>query len=310
METDQELKLDIAEALNSDLIFVETVRSDCANGLETNFSEITVLKSKLKELQDIELAFQAQVLVTEQLIQEKQDLEIILEKEKLVIKSWLETRKPYDAGVNQFPAQKRAYLDGNTHVASLIPIIDRLPVGFRPDTVYDEPVTPRANTFPVQSPEVKTGAPQVAALVKKVNLKKPLPQSSSKEPPVPKKKNVSGPKPFHQTKGKAQVSSDESILLRLDSQFQQMARQFQSFNARLNNFEGTSSGPKQNTKPFSKKDKNISPVEKKKKVSKLSVPINFAEKSVLEASELDQKLPGTYLVGSSEPITRWVPKNN
>jgi hypothetical protein len=184
-------------------------------------------------------------------------------------------------------------------------------VGFRPDTVYDEPVTPKANIFPVQSPEVKTGAPQVAALVKRVNLKKPLPLSSSKEPSVPKKKNDSGPKPFHQTKGKAQVSSDESILLRLDSQFQQMARQFQSFNARLNNFEGTSSDPKQNTKPFSKKDINFSQFEKKKKkVSKLSVPITFTEKSVLELSELDQKLPGTYLVGSSEPITRWVPKNN
>ena len=193
----------------------------------------------------------------------------------------------------------------------MIPVIDRLPDEVRLITIYDEHVTPKANTFPVQSPEVKTGAPQVAALVKKVNLKKPLPQSSSKEPSGSKKKNVSLPKPQIQSSGKAQVSSDESILLRLDSQFQQMARQFQSFNARLNNFEGTSSGPKQNTKPFSKKDINISQIEKKKKkVSKLSVPITFTEKSVLETSELDQKPPGTYLVGSSEPITRWVPKNN
>ena len=79
----------------------------------------------------------------------------------------------------------------------------------------------------------------------------------------------------------------------------------------MNNFEGTSSGPKQNTKPFSKKDKNVFPVEKKKKkVSKLSVPMIFAEKSVIEESELNQKLPGTYVLGSSEPITRWVPKKN
>jgi hypothetical protein len=116
--------------------------------------------------------------------------------------------------------------------------------------------------------------------------------------------------PFYQSHEKTQVSSDESVLLRLESQFQFLASQIQSCNARMNNFEGTSSGPKQNTKPFSKKEKLFSSIEKKKKVSKLSVPMKFAEKSVIEESELNQKLPGTYLVGSSEPINRWVPKNN
>ena len=311
-ETDPELKLDIAEALNSDLIFVETVRFEMTQNLETDFSEISILQAKLKELQDIELAFKAQVLVTEQLVQEKHDLEIILGKEKQVIKSWLETKKPYDAGVNQFPSQKRAYLDGNTHVAALIPVIDRLPEEVKPSTIYDEPKTPKGNIVsPVQLPEVKTGASQMTAPVKKVKQNKPLPQSSSKEPQVQKKKTPSQPKPKVQSPGKAQVSSEETILLRLESQFQLLARQVQSCNARLNNFEGTSSGPKQNSKPFSKKEKNIAPVEKiKKKVSKLSTPVIFTEKSITEESELNQILPGIHLAGSREPISRWVPKTN
>ena len=160
-ETDPELKLDIAEALNSDLMFVETVRSEMSNNFETDFSEMTNLQSKLKELQDIELAFKAQVLVTEQLVQEKEELENLLSKEKLVIQSWLETKKPYDAARNQYPSQKRAYLGGDVNAAALIPVVDRLPEVLKPSTIYDEPTTPKTCIIPpVQLSEVKTGAPR------------------------------------------------------------------------------------------------------------------------------------------------------
>lgn len=56
-----------------------------SNNFETDFSEMTNLQSKLKELQDIELAFKAQVFVTKQLVQEKEELENALSKEKQVI---------------------------------------------------------------------------------------------------------------------------------------------------------------------------------------------------------------------------------
>ena len=141
------------------------------------------------------------------------------------------------------------------------------------------------------------------APVKKVKQNKPLPQSSSKEPQVQNKKNVvPPPKPKVQSTGKVMVSSKENILLWLESQFQLLARQVQSCNARINNFEGTSFGPKQNTKPFSKKEKSSTSVDKKmKKVSKLSVPVVFTEKPTIFESEITRYQLGSILVDPENP---------
>ena len=305
LETDPDLKLDIGEELYADLTFVETVRFDGLTSQESDTTENSILKSKLKELQDIELAFKAQVLVTEQLIQEKEELEKVLISEKQVIKSWLESRKPYDAAINQYPSQMRAFQDGNVHAAALIPALDKLPEMARPETIYDEPTTPKSLIIPADIPVAKTGATLVTAPVKK-NVKPLLSQTEKKKKKLPSSK----PKPEIQSSGKAQVSSESEILLRLESQFQLLARQVQSCNARINNFESTSSDPKPISKPFSKQKKIVSKEKKEKeKVSKLSVPLVFTAPQI-EIREIDQIPTGVHPTGSREPITRWVPKSN
>ena len=308
-ETDPELKMDIAELLNSDLIFVETVRSESLKVLETDFTELTNLQSKLKDLQEIELSFKAQLLVTEKLEQEKNELLIIIEKERKVLSSWTKLKQPFDAAANQFPSQTRAILDGNLHVASIIPDIHTLPKVARPETDYDSPNNSSTSAIKDQStPEVKTGVVQTTTPVEKVNLKKPLSQSSSKESKTPKKKNTSPPKPKDQLSGKAKVVSEESILLRLESQFQTLARQVQSCTSRLNNLEGTSSSQKQNDKSFSKPAKNQP--GKKKKVSKPSPPVKFVKSPTESTSNSAPKSEGASTNVPSEPIDRWVRKSN
>ena len=310
-ETDPELKMDIAELLNSDLVFVETVRSDSLIGHETDFTELTTLQSRLKELQDVELAFKAQVLLTEKLEQENNDLKSIIEKEKKVIESWMLSKRPFDAACNQFPMQQKAFLDGNLHVASLVPDLHLLPKEVRPKTEYDmsNPVSTSASQ--VQShPEQKSEVVQTATSDKKINLKKSSAQSSSGETSVSKKKNSAPPKPNAQSSGKAKVS-EENVLSKLESQIQLLTRQVQSVNARLTNFESANSGSKQNAKPFSKQTKESG---KKKKVSKLSTPIKFVNgpgESSSQAAPVKESEPeGTCKGKSSEPIQGWVPKSN
>ena len=317
-ETDPERKMDLAELLNCDLVFVETVRTESLKLLETDFNELSACQAQLKELKDIHLAYQAQVIATETLEQEKLELVKIIEKEKKVLDSWVKTKRPFDAAVNQFPTQKNAYLDGNLHVASIVPDLHDLPSEIRPETPYDVPNVAITEAKKAKAPQTKTEAAQTTAPVKKVNLKKPSQSdaSTSKEPKTPKKKNVSLSEPKGKAAGKAQVNNQESILLKLVNQVDLLARQVQSCNARLNNFEGTSSTPKQNTKPFSKKQKDQTGVKSSKKKGQSIKPVVFVEseanKNVSDIASTSnvQKSEGTNQGGSSEPISGWVPKTN
>ena len=90
----------------------------------------------------------------------------------------------------------------------------------------------------------------------------------------------------------------------------------QSCNARLKNVEGTPSNPQQNSKPFSKQQKNKNVQKKKKEVLPPVKPIVFVSSEIMTEIPLDPSVPHvpkkseTAKGESSEPIKRWVPKSN
>jgi gag-polypeptide of LTR copia-type/Zinc knuckle len=304
-EPDQELKMDLLVLLNCDLSYVETVRSESIKLFDNYSSELSASQKSLKELKDVHLALKSQQLICANLEKEKHDLLTILEKEQKVIKSWMTSSNIVNSVQCALPNQQKAYLSGDLHLASIITDVHELPNEFRPDITFKNTFCTNTEAVKDQS-EVRTEVVQTTTPVKKTTEKKSLPQSSSQ-----KKKNVSLPEPSFSTSEKAQVSTEGTILSRLENQFQLLSRQVQSCNARLNNLESNSCKPIQNAKPFSKAPKDKS---EKKKVDKSSLQTNFVFHGVQTSSEpsstLEQKSLGTSKGESSEPISRWVPKNN
>ena len=238
------------------------------------------------------------------------DLQKVLEKEQKIIKSWMSSPNPDRAIKQIIPDQRKAYLSGELHLASIMDDVHALPVELKPEIIFKGSTSSSNETIKSQSPtEDKTGTVQTTGPAVKATLKKPSPQSS-KASQSQKKKNKPFPKPITSSSGKAKVSTEETILLRLESQFQSLARQVQSCNAKVRNFEATNK-PVQNLKPVSK---NIP--KQKEKVSILSKPLKFVSNGFLQDNPVTtttEKLPNssqTLKGESSEPIKRWVPKSN
>ena len=122
IEVDTELKLDIAELLNDDLLFVETMRTDCERYLETVLTELNNLRPQLNDLQSVQLALKESVLKIEALETDNQKLKSDLEKEHMVINSWVKASgKNYDAFSKTIDAQKTAWKSGDLQMAALFP---------------------------------------------------------------------------------------------------------------------------------------------------------------------------------------------
>jgi regulator of replication initiation timing len=315
-QLDPELKLDLAESLNGDLVFVETIRSDSERYLETILTELTVVRPQLNDLQSVQLALKESVLKNEALVLENQSLKSDLEKEKMIIKSWVKASgKNYDAFSKTIDAQKNAWKSGDLDMAAIIPDLHALPQALRIETPYDQPKTVKTETFETTPSEVKSGAEQAKAPVKKAS-DKPLPQKS-KEPKTQKIKSPVEPK------SKVQLPVENDFLLKLDSQLQLLSRQVQSCTARIKNLEGGSSSSVEKQKiksPSKPKQKNVPSGTKseQKKVSKYQKPIAFTPAPGagvttpdVASSSTSQQSTGSSEVKPTEPIKkRWVHKNN
>ena len=190
-----------------------------------------------------------------------------------------------------------------------------MPQALRIETPYDQPKTVKTEAFETTPSEVKSGAEQAKAPVKKAS-DKPLPQKS-KEPKTQKIKSPVEPK------SKVQLPVENDFLLKLDSQLQLLSRQVQSCTARIKNLEGGSSSSVEKQKiksPSKPKQKNVPSGTKseQKKVSKYQKPIAFTPAPGagvttpdVASSSTSQQSTGSSEVKPTEPIKkRWVHKNN
>ena len=323
-ESNEELKLDLLVLIEADVNFVETVRSESLKMFEINVTELNASQARLKELKDIQLSLRSYQSMVAKLEVEKEELLTILAKEQKIIKSWMNSPRPDTAIKNTFDKQKIAYESGELHLASIITDLDALPKQLKPEITFQEIGKPKTETN--QTKELSEGkseasqtnaSDKIAKTKNKKNQKKQSPQTSSQVPKnLKKKKNVSPSEPSTSDSGMVQVSKEESILLRLENQFQLLARQMQSCNARLKNVEGTPSNPQQNSKPFSKQQKNKNVQKEKKKVLPPVKPTVFVSSEIMTEIPFDPSVPHvpkkseTAKGESSEPIKRWVPKSN
>jgi hypothetical protein len=308
-EIETELKLDIAESLSDDLLFVETMRTDCERYLETVLTEINNLRPQLNDLQSVQLALKESVLKIEALETDNQKLKFDLEKEHMVINSWVKASgKNYDAFSKTIDAQKTAWKSGDLQMAAVIPTIHEMPDSIRIETPYDSSNKIKTESVETTPFEVTTGAEMAKAPVKKETDVEPLPQKSKNI--IPKTKNSAEPK------SKGQQPTENNFLLKLESQLQLFSRQLQSCTARIKNLEeaSTSSVQKQIVKTPPTKQKQST--EKKKKKEDVTIkPIVFTPESEKAPDSASSSTPNqsteTSQEKSSGPIKkRWVHKNN
>jgi hypothetical protein len=308
-EKEQVKQLDRLDLVNNDLVYVETLRSELARNATSQ--DLSANQKCLSELKEVHLALKTQQMFCADLSKENQELQATLKKEQMIIKSWLKIDPSKMAKSVQYtvPDQRKAYLSGDLNLAAVISEVHSLPEQF---LGTDFSISNAEDDF--QNPhEVNTEVAQTSTSGRMVNLKKPSPPSTSKAPKSQKmKKIVSLPEPPTTSSGKAQVSTEESILLRLERQFQLLSRQVQSCNTRMNNFEASSSKQKQNAKPFTKQKPKV--IKAKNEGLEFQKPISFSSKGIINPNQVpghtDNLSEETLEGESSEPISRWVPKSN
>jgi len=222
----------------------------------------------------------------------------------------------YDACTKTASAQIRAIGAGNIEMAAAIPDIHEMPENIQIETPYDQPeCSNNAKSVETTPVEVKSGAQLAKAPGKKAAGEKPLPQKS-KLPKTKKGKQSAEPQ------SKAQLPDENNkILLRMEEQLQLLSRQVQSCTAKIKNLEGTSTPPvsQQNVieKPPLIKNKKKTVQKGTKSDKKKGVPPVLSKtftpevgNSSASASSSQTHKSEDSQCESSEPIARWVPKED
>jgi len=298
--TNHEEKLDFLDLLNCDLIYVESVLSEKSKSLDSVSTELEYYKNNSANLQDIHLKLKSQETAYADLVKENEQLSKTIEHEKTIIESWVKASKiSYKCASDQIPHQMRAIIGGDLSTAAAIPEIYELDPLFRPKTSFDKPLT---ESF------VKTGTETEPILSVPMTL-------STKSSPQPSSSNSKGSKKkVIQTDAKniktdvIQSCTETNRISRLESQVTLLARQVQSCNTRVNTLQSLSSKP--NLKPFSKVSKPLVQTDKKIGLQK-KAPIFVPEtKAKSVGKSISQPIPVVSHEKSTEPISRWVPKNN
>ena len=328
--TENEQKMDSLCLINCDLLFIENVRSECFKSFETCSTELNACKKQLTELKDVHLSLKSQEFACAKLEKEKDELIAQVEHERKIIRSWSHASNlSFNAVADQVPHQVRAMLDGNLEKAANIPDLyknnSQILTKTETETILVSDPSKNVDLKEVKSEScmvpldyasenfkssgtekshVKPGSTLSQACASAVTSQMKSPHVSSNNVQT-KKKNLT-PKPKIVISEKAKVSTQDEFLLRIESQFESLARQVQSCNSRINHFHHLSLKPK-NTPNLRKS--GVKKVIKNLKLPKTFVPESNQKQSSKETSTSVSQTKVTS-VKSSEPISRWVPKNN
>jgi regulator of replication initiation timing len=287
--------------LNCDLIYVESILSEKSKSLEDALTELEYYKTNFANVQDIRLKLQSQVIAYAALVKENEKLSKTIKHEKTIIESWAKASQiSYKCATEQIPHQVRAIIGGDLSTAAAVPKIYELDPVFRPKTPFDEPMNECFSKTGTKTEIIKS----VPMTLSKMSSS--LPSSSNSQGSKKKVfqidvKNIKTDvlQPF--TEVKDRVSQLESQVLFL-------ARQLQSCNTKVSNLQNLSNKP--SIKPFSKVSKPS--VKTDKKIVLLKKPPNFvpAIKTESDGASTSQTTLVISHQKSTEPISRWVPKNN